>query len=193
MADRYEHHLILTVDAPGLPAADALLAHRFPSASGDVFACTPDEAARATLHRFVTAGAAVRYAAVHARRTAGLVALDVALPRNATDWFGALPAGSDRKVAAVLRYGHFLCHVFHRDYVVARGTDADALKAELLSALDAEDARYPAEHNVGRQYRAPPDLAAFYRDLDPTNRFNPGIGRTPAGPDWTDVQETSHD
>ena len=190
--DRYEHHLILTVDADGLAAAQALLAATFPSASGDVFACTPDEASRATLHRFVTAGAAVRYAAVHARDTAGIVALDVALPRNASAWFGAMPPALEGQVAVVLRYGHFLCHVFHRDYVVARGSDAAALKSALLVALDAEGARYPAEHNVGRQYRADPDLAEFYRALDPTNRFNPGLGRTPTAPGWAEVQGVHH-
>ena len=32
-------------------------------------------------------------------------------------------------------------------------------------------------HNVGHVYRAKPPLTAFYRSLDPCNRFNPGIGQ----------------
>lgn len=192
----YEHHLILTIAAPSLAPTRALLGGMFPSPSGDLFECTEDEAAKAALHRFVTAGAAVRYRAVHRRTTAGIVALDVALPRNATQWFGALPSGLEKDVAAVIRYGHFLCNVFHRDYIVAAGSQAEPIKRTLLKQLDDQGAQYPAEHNVGRHYRATATLAAFYQGLDPTNRFNPGIGLTPTGPDWTErtiIQETMHD
>ena len=184
---RYEHHLILAVDARSLASTRHILGTMFPSAAGDLFECTADEAAKAALHRFVVAGAAVRYRAVHPAAVSDIVALDVALPRNATAWFGAIPAEIDGEVVAVLRYGHFLCHVFHRDYLVARGADAAAVKARLVAALDAEGAEYPAEHNVGRDYRAKPALADFYRSLDPTNRLNPGIGKTPTGPDWADA------
>ena len=190
---RYEHHLILKVGADTLSATRAILAASFPPTVGDLFECSADEAAKASLHRFVTAGAAVRYKAVHADAVADIVALDVALPRNAAAWFGPLPDDLASDVTAVLRYGHFLCHVFHRDYLVARGADAATVKARLVAALDAEGAEYPAEHNVGRQYRAKPALADFYRTLDPTNRLNPGIGQTPTGLHWTDampVQET---
>jgi D-lactate dehydrogenase (quinone) len=30
---------------------------------------------------------------------------------------------------------------------------------------------------VGHSYAAMPALAAFYRELDPTNSFNPGVGQ----------------
>ena len=30
------------------------------------------------------------------------------------------------QVAATLSYGHFLCHVFHLDYVLKKGTDPAA-------------------------------------------------------------------
>lgn len=187
---RYEHHLILTVDATCLDATRAILATLWPSASGAVFTCTAEEAARASLHRFVTAGAAVRYRAVHRDTTSGIVALDVAVPRNATEWMAPLPPDLTNRVVAVLRYGHFLCHVFHRDYIAARDADPAAIKVELLRRLDAEGAEYPAEHNVGRQYRARAALAAFYRALDPTNRLNPGIGMTATQPFWAD--DTQH-
>ncbi|MEC7468986.1 MAG: hypothetical protein VYC51_03975, partial [Pseudomonadota bacterium] len=39
------------------------------------------------------------------------------------------------------------------------------------------EAKYPAEHNVGHLYKAEDGLAAFYRELDPTNTFNPGVGK----------------
>ena len=50
--------------------------------------------------------------------------------------------------------------------------------------LDSRGARYPAEHNVGHLYRAPPELVQFYRKLDPTNSLNPGIGQTSMRRDW---------
>ena len=56
------------------------------------------------------------------------------------------------------------------------------MKAKLLAQLDAKGAKYPAEHNVGHLYEAEPHLKAFYEELDPTNTFNPGIGKTSKRP-----------
>ena len=50
--------------------------------------------------------------------------------------------------------------------------------------LDARGAQYPAEHNVGHLYHAKPELKSFYRQLDPTNSFNVGIGQTSKKRDW---------
>lgn len=47
----------------------------------------------------------------------------------------------------------------------------------MLALLDNRGAKYPAEHNVGHLYDAEDTLKAFYRSLDPTNTFNPGIGQ----------------
>ena len=44
-------------------------------------------------------------------------------------------------------------------------------------ALDQINAKYPAEHNVGHLYKADECLEEFYRQLDPTNTFNSGIGQ----------------
>ena len=48
----------------------------------------------------------------------------------------------------------------------------------MLEFLDAKGAKYPAEHNVGHMYEADSTLKDFYESLDPTNTFNPGIGKT---------------
>ncbi|MDR6511554.1 D-lactate dehydrogenase [Novosphingobium capsulatum] len=181
--ERYEHHLLLTVDSASLDSVRRLLETSPGATSDGWFECTAGEAKQATLHRFVVAGAAVRYLAIHRADLTGLVALDIALPRNARTWIADAPSS----VARALHYGHFFCHVFHRDYLVATGYDPDAVKAQLLAALDAEGAEYPAEHNVGRQYRARPALADFYRQIDPTNRFNPGIGKLPVGTGWQEI------
>lgn len=182
--DRYEHHLILKMAGDGIAEARALLADRFPSAQGDVFECTASEAAKAFLHRFAVAGAAVRYRAVHLKEVEDIVALDVALPRNAREWVEELPDEIEDAILHKLYYGHFFCHVFHQDYVVRKGVDCHALEAKMLALLDRRGAEYPAEHNVGHLYAAKPALADFYRSLDPRNQLNPGVGRTERARHW---------
>ena len=174
--DRFEHHLILKVETPA-DLAERILDETV--GPDGWFRCTPAEGSKALLHRFAVAGAAVRYEAMNRRRTGGLVALDVALRRNDRDWIKPVPPAQAGQVAATLAYGHFLCHVFHLDYVLKKGADPAAFKKAMLAMLDAEGAEYPAEHNVGHLYHAKPQLAAFYESLDPLARFNPGIGGTP--------------
>ena len=70
-----------------------------------------------------------------------------------------------------------MCHVFHWDFVVKAGVEPEAVKERMMSLLDGIGAKYPAEHNVGHLYCAEPDQAAFYRELDPTNTFNAGVGK----------------
>jgi D-lactate dehydrogenase (quinone) len=182
--DRFEHHLILKMAGDGVAEARAYLTATFPSASGDVFECTPDEATKAFLHRFAVAGAAVRYRAIHQDQVEDIVALDIALRRDDRDWFETLPVDLAAPILHTLYYGHFFCHVFHQDYIVAKGHDPQALEHKMLALLDARGAEYPAEHNVGHLYAAKPALAAHYRALDPCNAFNPGIGHTSRNAGW---------
>ncbi|MDP6404486.1 MAG: D-lactate dehydrogenase, partial [Alphaproteobacteria bacterium] len=142
------------------------------------FLCTVKEAKKAMLLRFAAAGAAVRYQAVHGDQVEDIIPLDIALRRNDRDWFELLPEEIEKDMTAKLYYGHFLCHVFHQDYVVRKGANAKLIKQRLLKLLDQRGAEYPAEHNVGHLYEAKPELAAFYAELDPKNSFNPGIGMT---------------
>ncbi|MBS0969607.1 D-lactate dehydrogenase [Chimaeribacter arupi] len=182
--DRYAHHLLLKMSGDGVAEAQAFLTHFFQQAEGDFFACTEEEGRKAFLHRFAAAGAAVRYHAVHQEEVEDILALDIALRRNETDWFETLPPEIEQQLVAKLYYGHFMCHVFHQDYIVKKGVDTHALKAQMLAGLNAKGAEYPAEHNVGHLYPAKPALKAFYREIDPTNSFNPGIGKTPKQKYW---------
>ena len=129
------------------------------------------------LHRFVAAGAAVRYHAVHEHEVEDIIALDIALRRNDDKWLEK-PTRTGKGHRGQAHYGHFFCHVFHQDYIVRKGADAKLLKQDLLRLLDRRGAVYPAEDNVGHLYEAKPALRAFYELLDPTNSFNPGIGKT---------------
>ncbi|MEL7344351.1 MAG: D-lactate dehydrogenase [Pseudomonadota bacterium] len=174
--DRFEHHLILKVSAATADATAEILTEVL-GADG-FFLCDGHEAKKAMLNRFAAAGAAVRMQAVRPRQIGDTIALDIALRRNDRDWFETLPADIEKDIVAKLYYGHFFCHVFHQDYAVRKGTDVKALKAKMLALLDQRGAEYPAEHNVGHLYEAKPALVDHYKAMDPTNAFNPGIGKT---------------
>ncbi|MEM9436009.1 MAG: D-lactate dehydrogenase [Pseudomonadota bacterium] len=174
---RYEHHLILKMHDDGIEEAEAFLPDFLEGKEADFRICTAREAKIAGLHRFAAAGAAVRYGHVHAREVEEILALDIALRRNDRDWFETLPTEIADKLVGKVYYGHLMCHVMHQDYIVKKGVDAKALKAAMLEILDQRGAEYPAEHNVGHLYAAKPDLANFYKSIDPTNSLNPGLGK----------------
>lgn len=175
--DRYEHHLILKTRDKGIDEARTYLDTHFKGASKAYFECTPHEGKMAELNRFAAAGAAIRYQAVNSSKVEEILALDIALPRNCEQWVETFPAEISAQLVHSLYYGHFMCHVFHQDYIVKKGCDVKALKKAMLQLLDQRGAEYPAEHNVGHMYEAKPDLAAFYQQQDPTNSMNPGIGK----------------
>ena len=175
--DQYEHHLILKMKNDGIVEAADWLPNFMKDRDADYFKCNEREAKIAGLHRFAAAGAAVRYMAIHSNEVEDIIALDVALRRNDCNWLEILPPEIDEQIVHKLYYGHFMCHVMHQDYVVKKGCDPVALKAAMLKLFDERGAEYPAEHNVGHLYKAKPDLAAHYKCCDPTNSFNPGIGK----------------
>nr|WP_318381002.1 D-lactate dehydrogenase [uncultured Enterobacter sp.] len=191
--DKYEHHLLLKMSGDGIAEAQAWLKEYFANAEGDFFACTPEEGSKAFLHRFAAAGAAIRYQAVHADEVEDILALDIALRRNDTDWFETLPPEIDSQLVHKLYYGHFMCYVFHQDYIVKKGVDAHALKDQMLALLRDRGAHYPAEHNVGHLYEAAESLKQFYRENDPTNSMNPGIGKTSKQKHWGERDPLAED
>lgn len=176
---RYEHHLILKMGDEGIAQAQALLHDYFDGHAerGGYFECDPEEAQSAYLHRFAAAGAAVRYQTIKAKSVGDILALDIALRRNDSDWVETLPDAINSQIEKRLYYGHFFCHVFHQDYILKKGADPKKVKKDMLALLDSRGAKYPAEHNVGHLYEAEQTLQRFYKSLDPTNTFNPGIGK----------------
>jgi D-lactate dehydrogenase len=177
--DRFNYYLILSMSDEGIEEARKYLGEEWkPCGEGDFFECTPEEQEAALLHRFAAAGAAIRYQTLHQKTTEEVLALDIALLGKDPNWMASIPPEVQAQLDLSLDYGHFLCHVFHRDYIFKKGTDLQAMKAKLLECLDIKGAKYPAEHNVGHLYEAEPQLKAFYQELDPTNTFNPGIGKT---------------
>ena len=190
--DKYQHHLLLKMSGGGIDEAQNWLKAFFADAEGDFFVCTPEEGSKAFLHRFAAAGAAIRYQAVHADEVEDILALDIALRRNDTEWFEHLPPEIDSQLVHKLYYGHFMCHVFHQDYIVKKGVDVHALKEQMLALLAQRGAQYPAEHNVGHLYEAPETLKRFYRENDPTNSMNPGIGKTSKRKFWQETAQAEH-
>jgi len=176
--DKYEHHWVIEMSDYGIEEAKAYFEKFFKENEGNFFECTKKEAEKAILHRFVAASAVGRYYAINKNKSGGMMSMDIAFPRNEKDWFEKLPPEIDDLLEMKLYYGHLFCHVLHQNYIVKKGVDADALKEKLLKTYDARGAEYPAEHNVGHEYFAKPSLSNFYKKLDPTNGFNPGIGRT---------------
>ena len=183
--DQYEHHLIVKMGGDGVQEArDYLTSYFNESSKGAFFECDAVETQAAMLHRFAVASAAIRYRAIHEKEVEDIVALDIALRRNDREWFETLPLEIDQKISHKLYYGHFMCHVFHQDYIVKKGHDCMELEHQMLELLDKRGAQYPAEHNVGHLYEAKPALRKFYKALDPTNSFNPGIGHTSKKKNW---------
>lgn len=183
--DQYEHHLIVKMGGDGVQEArDYLTSYFQESSKGAFFECDAVETQAAMLHRFAVASAAIRYRAIHEKEVEDIVALDIALRRNDREWFETLPLEIDQKISHKLYYGHFMCHVFHQDYIVKKGHNCMELEHQMLELLDKRGAQYPAEHNVGHLYEAKPELRKFYKSLDPTNSFNPGLGHTSKKKYW---------
>ena len=177
--NQYEHYLILDMSDEGIEEARKYLEKEWSSLDGvGFFECNEDEQKSALMHRFAAAGAAIRYQTIHQRKTEEVLALDIALLGNDTEWMEKIPDEIKEDLDLSLYYGHFMCHVFHHDYILKKGTNIKAVKENLLKRLDQKSAKYPAEHNVGHMYKADETLQKHYRELDPTNTFNPGIGFT---------------
>lgn len=185
--DSFEHHLLLKMSGAGIEEARNWLAENFSSGNADYFECTAEEGEKAFLHRFAIAGAAIRYRAIHRDTVEDIVALDIALRRDDQNWEEELPENISASLLHKLYYGHFFCHVFHQDYIVAKGQDPLALEHRMWALLDQRGAEFPAEHNVGHLYQAKPALVAHYKAIDPCNCFNPGIGHTSKLACWGDA------
>lgn len=180
----YEHHWVIEMCDDGVEEARNYFNAFFAKHDGGYFECTESEAEKAILHRFVSGSAIGRMHAVNRSEYGDMMTMDIAFPRNELKWFEELPKEIDDLLAVKLYYGHLFCHVLHQNYIVKKGVDAKELKNRLLKTFDERGAKYPAEHNVGHEYAAEETLVNFYKDLDPVNGFNAGIGQTSKNKNW---------
>ncbi len=180
----YEHHWIVEMSDNGIDEARIYFDSFFNQNEGDFFECNSKEGDKAILHRFTAASAFGRYSVLNDSKIGGNLSMDIALPRNQKKWFETLPKVIDDKLEMKLYYGHLFCHVLHHNYIVKKNVNIKKLKAELLEYYDSCGVEYPAEHNVGHEYACKTSLLNFYKELDPTNTFNPGIGQTSKRKFW---------
>ena len=182
--DRFEHHWIVEMSDKGIDEARGYFDRFFKDCDGDFFECNEKEGKKASLHRFVSASAIGRYHALKHKEVGGMMSLDVAFPRNEKEWFEQLPVEIDKQIEKKFYYGHLFCHVQHQNYILKKGVNSEKLKKEILQTYKIRGAEYPAEHNVGHEYQAKTSLINFYKSLDPTNTFNPGIGISSKLKNW---------
>ena len=182
--DLYEHHWIIEMSDDGINEAKEYFNNFFKDKKGDYFLCNEKEGKKAMLHRYVSASAIGRYHNINKNKHGEMLSLDIAFPRNEKNWFEKLSPEIDELLEMKLYYGHLFCHVQHLNYIVKKGVDGEAIKEKLLNTYKERGAEYPAEHNVGHEYSANPTLLKFYKKLDPTNFFNPGIGKTSKLKNW---------
>ncbi len=182
--NKYEHHWIIEMSDEGIDEAKLYFEKFFKDNEGEFFECTKKEGKKALLHRFVAASAFGRFHTIHKKNLGEELSLDIAFPRNEKDWFEKLPSEIDDLLEIKLYYGHLFCHVLHQNYILKKGVNAETLKQKLLKTFNNRGAEYPAEHNVGHEYYAKPSLLNFYKKLDPTNSFNPGVGCTSKHKNW---------
>ena len=182
--DNYEHHWVIEMTDEGIKEAEKYFNDFFKKNEGGFFICNSKEAKKAMLHRYVSASAIGRYQALNKKNIGDMMSLDIAFPRNQKKWLEVLPKNIDDQIEYKFYYGHLFCHVFHHNYILKKGADGEKLKKQLLNIYDRVGAEYPAEHNIGHEYYAKPVLKDFYKNLDPTNTFNPGIGKSSKKKYW---------
>ncbi len=183
--ERFEHHLMIKAEARHADELQRLLHTFFSDRSGQYFACDAREERDAFLVRFGVGGCTISYCDYKGINTdQRLIAFDVALRRNDTEWRIKLPQALQDQVLEDSCCGHFFCFVNHQDYILKPGVDAVAFKHDVLEYLDRRGAKYPAEHNVGHLYHASCEHESHMRQLDPTNSCNPGIGKTSKKKFW---------
>ncbi|WP_367109590.1 D-lactate dehydrogenase [uncultured Psychrobacter sp.] len=183
-----QYHLIIKVADDDIESAHEFLRSHLQQHQGTLHLCTDEESQALLVFRSAATAAMFRYHNLHSKDFGALLSTDIALPRNAVDWDEKLPAHLQKKVSKTFYLGHFFCHVMHQDYLLhaSINTDIDTktFKDELLAFYDQRRIEYPAEHNVGHIYTAKPELHEFYKELDPTNSLNPGIGQAVKGKNW---------
>ena len=75
-----------------------------------------------------------------------------------------------------MRYSHFGCNVVHEDLAYPLGSDTHSAKLSLKYSVENLGGKLPAEHGHGTEYIAASDAQARWKQMDPSNTMNPGLG-----------------
>ncbi len=176
---KYEHFLILSVSDECIKELnDYFTSGEFRDMNLEFHQFDEKEGKDLLLHRFVAGAAPKRNKILNPFNSGEILPFDVALPRNCKNWYDILPEKIYSQMSEIFLMGHFMCMVFHWDFIVKKGVDVNKLKKEIIEIFNEHNIKYPAEHNYGHYYKADKNLLSHYVNLDPTNTFNPGIGQT---------------
>lgn len=176
---KYEHFLIISSsDESILEIREILNKDKEKKYDYEFIECDKKEGDALLLHRYVAGGAPKRIKILEDDNVGNIVAFDVALPRNCQNWHEIINDEILKDMSYQFKMGHFFCMVFHWDFILKKNTDQEKVKSKMLNLFKRINAKFPAEHNVGHIYSAEDTLINHYKDLDPTNSFNSGIGKT---------------
>lgn len=182
---KHEHLLMIKMDKKQSPEMQTLLKNFFVDHEEHFFECSKAEEKNIFLIRFGVGGCLIYYIDSQGfDPNTRLVSFDVAFRRNDHQWMFKLPKHLQDQVLMESCCGHFFCFVSHQDYLLKEHVNAVQFKEDVLAYLAQRGAKYPAEHNVGHLYKASPDYQQHLQQLDPTNSFNPGIGKTSKCKHW---------
>ncbi len=176
---KFEHFLIISCSDDSIKEIRGiLLEDKEKKFDYEFFECNKKEGEALMLHRYVAGGAPKRIKILEGNSVGNIMAFDVALPRNCQYWHEVINDEILKDMAYQFKMGHFFCMVFHWDFILKRNVDEEKIKTKMLNLFKKINAKFPAEHNVGHTYKAEDTLVNHYKDLDPTNSFNSGIGKT---------------
>ncbi len=188
---KYKHFLIILSSKENIEETNQMLDMLNQSVDNfDFFQATDTEAKDILLHRFVAGLAPKKFQLINKDISGSLLPLDIALPRNCDEWSELIDDELLANSEQSFQMAHFMCMVFHWDFVLKKDVDPETLKAKFLERLTKIGAKYPAEHNVGHFYEAEEDLSNFYKALDPINSFNAGIGKLSKNKYYKETEST---
>lgn len=182
---KYQHMVVIKIEKKQCVEFEMLLSNFFGKNSVNYFKCTNIQEKNIFQIRFAVGGAFIYYCERKGLDVnTSLVSLDVAFRRNDDKWSIELPEYLRKQVLFESCCGHYLCNVSHQDYLLKEGHCANEFKNQVLKYLDKRGAKYPAEHNVGHTYVIEDNYRDHLKKIDPTNTFNPGIGKTSKNKYW---------
>lgn len=185
--DKYEHHLLLKMAGDGIEEAQTWLTAYFREAEGDFLPARRKKAAK----RFFTASPPQEPPSVTRRymptkwktfwRWISLCAvtipsgLSICRRRSTVSWY-------------ISSITVTLCATSSTRTTSSKRRRCPRTEREDAGAAEGARGAIPRRANVGHLYEAPESLKQFYRQNDPTNSMNPGLGKTSKQKYWGERQ-----
>jgi D-lactate dehydrogenase len=185
LSKKYDHHLLVTLGEYGsgnLKRTEDLLSE-YSAKNPDVVIqlCSDEDVPKITYFRFAAAPAFRTWCV--GKNAQGL-SIDYAQSKRDTRAPDFPFLNDESKPLVRMRYAHLGCNVVHEDIAFHRGVDLEQCKSSMKHVVEAEGGKLPAEHGHGTEYTAPPEVQKRWREMDPRNVLNPGVGGLEYGKDY---------